>query len=131
MSLSSPPSAYQSSSTLSTQIAFTGFTANGTPVTDSIPVADGGNVSSSFAPNVVNPFTFTPANLQSIQSALGGPGGYVTNWLCVMTANALVPSGVSSFAPSAVAMNLGWYGKPIVAYAPNPAGNLLAPPGAN
>jgi hypothetical protein len=131
MSLSSPPSAYQSSSTLSTQIAFTGFMANGTPVTDSIPIADGGNVSSSFAPNVVNPFTFTPANLQSIQSALGGPGGYVTNWLCVMTANTLVPSGVSSFAPSAVAMNLGWYGKPVVAYAPNPAGNLLSPPGAN
>ena len=128
ISLSSPPSAYQASSTMSTQIAFTGFTASGTPVTDSIPVSDGGNVSSSFSPNVVNPFTFTPGNLASIQNALGGPGGYVTNWLCVMTANAFVPSGVSTFASSAVAMNLGWYGKPVVAYTPNPAGNLLSPP---
>jgi hypothetical protein len=128
INLSSPPNAYQASSTMSTQIAFTGFTASGTPITNSIPVADGGNVASSFAPNAVNPFTFSPGNLASIQASLGGPGGYVTNWLCVMTANVLVPSGVSTVSPSAVAMNLGWYGKPVVAYAPNPAGNLLSPP---
>ena len=128
MNLSSPPSAYDASSTLTTQLAFTGFTASGTPVTDAIPASVGGTVTSSFAPSAVNPFALSPSDLTEIQNALGGPGGYVTDWLCVMTANTTLPSGIEQVAPSAVAMNLDWYGVPIVATAPNPQGNILSPP---
>jgi hypothetical protein len=128
MNLSSPPSAYDASSTLTTQLAFTGFTASGTPVTDAIPASIGGTVTSSFAPSAVNPFPLSPSDLSEIQKALGGPGGYVTDWLCVMTANTTLQSGIGQIAPSAVALNLAWYGVPIVATAPNPPGNILSPP---
>ncbi len=125
ISLSSPPSAYSASSMLSTQLAYTGVTAAGAPITDSVPSA---LYESSFSPDTVNTSVLNADALSDIQASLGGAGGYVTNWLCVMTAYTLVPGGIAQFAPAATAMNLGWYGTPVVASVPNPAGNLLSPP---
>ena len=127
MSLSNPPSVYSSASYLSTQIGFKGVTASGDQILDLIPASDGGNVTSSFNADADNPFSLSPSDLTAIQTSLGGPEGVVTDWLCVLTANTMVPSGISSLAPAAVAMNLGWSGVPIFASTPNPAGNLLSP----
>lgn len=128
MNLSSPPSAYNSVSTLTTQLAFTGVTASGTTVTELVPGGDGGTVTSSFSPSAVNLFTVTPTDMTTIQTVLGGPGSYVASWSCVLTANTTVPSGIQQTAPSAVAMNLVWYGVPVAATAPNPPGTPLSPP---
>ena len=128
MNLSSPPGAYQAVSNLTTQLAFTGVTANGSTVTDLVPGSDGGNVTSSFSPTANNPFNVTPAAMSTIQNVLGGAGSYVTQWHCVMTANTTIPAGIKQVAPSANAMNLVWYGVPIAASVANPAGNVLSPP---
>jgi hypothetical protein len=128
MNLSSPPDVYQAVSNLTTQLAFTGVTASGTPVTDLVPGSDGGNVTSSFSPTANNPFNITPAAMSTIQNVLGGAGSYVTQWHCVMTANTTIPAGIKQVAPSANAMNLVWYGVPIAASVANPAGNVLSPP---
>ncbi|MFM7147373.1 MAG: hypothetical protein ACKOW5_13685, partial [Actinomycetales bacterium] len=125
MNLSSPPSAYNASSLLNTQIGFTGVTAAGTPVTMFAPANLGGSVTSNFSPTTVNPWPLTPANLAGVQQALGGPGGYVTQWLCVMTAKSSIPSGIPT---STTAMNLGWYGVPVIVPIANPAGNAVSPP---
>ena len=85
----------------------------------------GGSVTSSFSPSAVNPWALSPVNLSAVQSALGGPGGYVTQWLCVMTAESSIPSGIPT---TTTAMNLGWYGVPIVVPIANPAGNAVSPP---
>lgn len=125
MNLSSPPSAYNASSELMTQVGFTGVTATGTQVTMFAPADLGGSVNSSFSPTAVNEWQLTRSNLAAVQQALGGPGGYVTQWLCVMTAESSIPSGIP---PSSTAMNLGWYGVPVVVPVANPAGNVLSPP---
>ncbi len=128
MNLSSPPSAYNSSSSLSTQLAFTGVTASGAQVTDFVPGPDGGNVVSSFSPSTNNPFPISPAAMSLIQTSLGGPGSYVTQWHCVLGASTTLPAGINQLAPAAVAMNLVWTGTPVAASVANPAGNILSPP---
>lgn len=125
MNLSSPPSAYNASSVLNTQVGFTGVTATGSPVTMFAPANLGGSVTSSFSPSAVNAWQMSPANLAAVQQALGGAGGYVTQWLCVMTAKSSIPSGIPA---SSTAMNLGWYGVPVIVPIDNPAGNVLSPP---
>lgn len=125
MNLSSPPSAYNASSELTMQIGFTGVTAAGAPVTMFAPGNLGGSVNSSFSPSAVNEWQLTRTNLAAVQQALGGSGGYVTQWLCVMTAESSIPSGIPQ---SSTAMNLGWYGVPVVVPIANPAGNVLSPP---
>lgn len=125
VSLSSMPSSYQASSELNMQLAYTGITASGTPGTFFAPPSIGGSITSSFSPTTVNLWQLTPANLAAVQQSLGGPGGYVTEWACVMTAATSIPSGIP---PSATAMNLGWYGVPVVVPMPNPVGNVLSPP---
>jgi len=125
MNLSAPPSAYSSSSELTMQLAFTGVTSSGAPVTYFAPEDVGGSVTSAFSPSAVNSWLLSPANLAAVQDVLGGPGGYVTEWMCVMTANTAIPSGIPA---SATAMNLGWYGVPVIVPVANPAGNVLSPP---
>ncbi len=125
MNLSSPPSAYNASSVLNTQIGFTGVTATGSQVTRFAPANVSGSVTSSFSPSAVNTWQLSPANLAAIQQALGGAGGYVTQWLCVMTAKSSIPSGIPA---SSTAMNLGWYGVPVIVPIANPAGNVVSPP---
>jgi hypothetical protein len=125
MNLSSPPSAYNAVSELNMQLAFTGVTASGTPVTYFAPANLGGSVTSSFSPSTVNLWQLTPGNLAAVQEALGGPGGYVTEWMCVMTAQTTIPSGIP---PTSTAMNLGWYGVPVIVPLSNPAGNVVSPP---
>lgn len=125
MNLSAPPSAYSASSELTMQLAFTGVTADGAPVTYFAPEDLGGSVTSSFTPTAVNSWLLSPANLAAVQDVLGGPGGYVNEWMCVMTANTAIPSGIPA---SATAMNLGWYSVPVIVPVANPAGNVLSPP---
>ena len=125
MNLSSPPSAYNAVSELTMQLAFTGMTAKGEPVTYFAPNDMGGSVTSSFSPTTVNSWLLTPANLSAIQQVLGGEGGYVTQWLCLMTAATSIPSGIPT---TSTAMNLGWYSVPAVVPIDNPAGNVLSPP---
>jgi hypothetical protein len=125
MNLSSPPSAYNADSQLNMQLAFTGVTASGTPVTYFAPTNLGGSVTSSFSPSTINLWQLSPANLAAVQNVLGGPGGYVTEWMCVMTAATTIPSGIP---PTSTAMNLGWYGVPVIVPLANPAGNILSPP---
>lgn len=125
MNLSSPPSAYNASSVLNTQIGFTGVTATGSQVTMFAPGNLGGSVTSSFSPSAVNTWQLSPANLAAVQQSLGGAGGYVTQWLCVMTAKSSIPSGIPT---SSTAMNLGWYGVPVIVPIANPAGNAVSPP---
>lgn len=125
MNLSSPPSAYNAYSVLNTQIGFTGVTATGSPVTMFAPGNLGGSVTSSFSPSAVNSWQLSPANLAAVQQSLGGAGGYVTQWLCVMTAKSSIPSGIPT---SSTAMNLGWYGVPVIVPVTNPAGNAMSPP---
>lgn len=124
MNLSSPPSAYNASSELSMQLAFTGVTSSGTTGTYFAPPDLGGNVTSSFSPTAVNVWQMTPANLAAVQRVLG-TGGYVKEWLCVMTAATTIPSGIPT---TSTAMNLGWYGVPTIVPFTNPPGNLLSPP---
>lgn len=125
MNLSSPPSAYQAYSELMTQLGFTGVTATGTPVTMFVPADLGGRNLTSFSPSAVSEWQLTPSIVAGVQQALGGAGGYVTQWLCVMTAESSIPAGI---LPPATSMNLGWYGVPVVAPIPNPPGNVLSPP---
>ena len=125
MNLSSPPSAYNATSELTMQVGFTGVTASGSPVTMFAPSSLGGSVTSSFSPSAVNEWLLSPTNLAAVQAALGGPGGYVQNWMCVMTAESSIPSGIPT---SSTAMNLGWYGVPVVVPIANPAGNAVSPP---
>ena len=89
-----------------------------------------GTGTSSFSPDTVNSFVLTPQDLSALQATLGGPGGYVTNWLCVFSAYTLIPTGIaaSGINSGATQMNLGWYGTPVAAAIPNPAGNILSPP---
>lgn len=124
MNLSSPPSAYNASSELSMQLAFTGVTSSGAKKTYFAPPNVGGNVTSSFSPTAVNVWQMTPANLAAVQGVLGA-GGYVTEWLCVMTAATTIPSGIPA---TSTAMNLGWYGVPTIVPLANPPGNVLSPP---
>ena len=124
MNLSSPPSAYKASSELAMQLAFTGVTSSGTTGTYFAPPDLGGNVTSSFSPTAVNVWQMTPANLAAVQRVLGA-GGYVKEWLCVMTAATTIPSGIPT---TSTAMNLGWYGVPTVVPFTNPPGNPLSPP---
>lgn len=124
MNLSRPPSAYKAASELTMQLAFTGVRANGTTGTFFAPPSQGGNVTSSFSPSAVNVWAMTPARLAAVQQVLGA-GGYVTKWLCVMTAATTIPSGIP---PASTAMNLGWYGVPAIASVPNPPGNVVSPP---
>lgn len=123
MNLSSPPSAYKAASELSMQLAFTGV-KNGVTGTYFAPPGQGGNVTSSFSPSAVNVWAMTPSRLKAVQQVLG-EGGYVTEWLCVMTAATTIPSGIP---PTSTAMNLGWYGVPSIVSVANPAGNVLSPP---
>lgn len=125
MNLSSPPSAYQATSELTMQVGFTGVTASGSEVTMFAPGDLGGSVTSSFSPSAVNEWQLSPTNLAAVQKALGGAGGYVKTWMCVMTAESSIPSGIPT---SSTAMNLGWYGVPIIAQIANPAGNAVSPP---
>lgn len=125
MNLSAPPSAYNSSSELTMQLAFTGVTAKGAPVTYFAPDDMGGSVTSSFSPTTVNSWELSQANLAAVQQVLGGAGGYVTQWMCIQTANTAIPSGIPA---SSTAMNLGWYSVPAVVSIDNPSGNVLSPP---
>lgn len=120
MSLSNPPSSYNSASQLNVQLAFRGVTASGASNVYLAPVSLGGNVLTSFSPSAVASWQLTPANLAAVQ-ALVGPGGSVTEWMCVMTAATTIPNGIP---PSATAMNLGWYGVPVIVPLTNPAASL-------
>lgn len=130
ISLTSPPSYYSSQSYLNTTIAYTGITASGAATSGMAIPMPLGTVTSSFSPDTVNSFVLTPQDLSALQATLGGPGGYVTNWLCVFSAYTLIPTGIaaSGINPGATQMNLGWYGTPVAAAIPNPAGNILSPP---
>jgi len=125
MSLSNPPSAYSASSQLTMQLAFRGVSPTGTVGTYFAPVSTGGNVITSFSPSAIASWQLTAADIAAIQKTLGGPGSYVSEWACVMTAATTIPTGIPA---SATSMNLGWYGVPVVATLPNPAGGPLAPP---
>lgn len=106
------------------QRAFTGVTATGKPVTYLAPQNIAGSVTISFSPTTVNSWLLAPDSLAAVQSGLGGPGGYVTEWMCIMTPNSAIPSGIP---PASTAMNLGWYGVPTVVPIGHPAGKVLSP----
>lgn len=117
MSLSNPPTAYNSASQLTTQLAFRAVSADGTSSVYLAPEILGGNVVTSFSPSAVASWQLTSSNLAAVQQ-LVGPGGSVTEWMCIMTAATTIPNGIP---PSATSMNLGWYGVPVIVPLANPA----------
>jgi len=126
VSLSSMPSSYNAKSELNMQLAYTGTMADGTQGLFYAPPSIGGSITGAFSPTTVNMWQLTGPNLAAVQQSLGGPGGTVNEWVCVLTASSSIPGGIP---PSATAMNLGWYGVPVIASVPNPVGASLAPTG--
>ena len=108
------------------QLGYTGTMADGTQGLFYAPPSIGGSITGSFSPTTVNLWQLTEPNLAAVQQSLGGPGGTVNEWVCVLTASSSIPGGIP---PSATAMNLGWYGVPVIASVPNPVGASLAPTG--
>ncbi len=125
-SLSNPPSTYGQSSQMGVQLVFQGVSSTGVKAMYALPAntTGGSAVTGGFSPAGAQTWTLSNSNLQAIANMI--PGGYVSQWACIMSAYTAVPQGLTG--GSANALNLGWNGTPVFAMVANPPGNLTSPP---
>ena len=126
-SLSNPPASYSSVNQMASQLAYRGVSSSGASMIYALPTnVSASTITGGFSPTGSNLWMLTNSDLQQIQNTI--PGGYVSQWGCVMSANTQIPQGLTGGANNA--LNLNWNGTPVTAWINNPAGNLTSPPGS-
>lgn len=126
-SLSNPPASYSSVNQMASQLVYRGVSSSGASLIYAMPTnVSASTITGGFSPTGSNLWMLTNTDLQQIQNTI--PGGYVSQWGCVMSANTQIPQGLTGGANNA--LNLSWNGTPVTAWINNPAGNLTSPPGS-
>ncbi|CAB4974528.1 unannotated protein [freshwater metagenome] len=126
-SLSNPPASYSSVNQMASQLVYRGVSSSGASLIYAMPTnVSASTITGGFSPTGSNLWMLTNTDLQQIQNTI--PGGYVSQWGCVMSANTQIPQGLTGGANNA--LNLNWNGTPVTAWITNPAGNLTSPPGS-
>ena len=126
-SLSNPPPSYSSVNQMASQLVYRGVSSSGASLIYAMPTnVSASTITGGFSPTGSNLWMLTNTDLQQIQNTI--PGGYVSQWGCVMSANTQIPQGLTGGANNA--LNLSWNGTPVTAWINNPAGNLTSPPGS-
>jgi hypothetical protein len=126
-SLSNPPASYSSVNQMASQLVYRGVSSSGASLIYAMPTnVSASTITGGFSPTGSNLWMLSNTDLQQIQNTI--PGGYVSQWGCVMSASTQIPQGLTGGANNA--LNLNWNGTPVTAWINNPAGNLTSPPGS-